>query len=109
MELISVEEFVRIGKTSLGFHLKEQEQQLQTEVVIEGAISDDENPKDVKTQLLQQGKENYAQKRMHYAFLRGTTEVRDDNNSWSWMKKGYMKKETEGLTMAAWHQSLRTR
>ena len=56
--LISVEEFVEIGKTSLGFYLKEQEQQLQTEAVIKGVISDDKNPKDVKTQLLQQRNEN---------------------------------------------------
>ena len=32
-------------------------------------------------------KENYAQKRMHSAFMRGTEEVRDYNNSWLWMKK----------------------
>ena len=36
-----------------------------------------------------------AQKRRHSAFMRGTEEVRDDNNSWLWMKKGYLKKETE--------------
>ena len=40
--LISVEECVRIVKKSSGFYLKEQEQQLLTEVVIEGVISDDE-------------------------------------------------------------------
>ena len=59
-------------KTSLGFYLKEKEQQLLTEVVIEGVISDDENPKDVKTQLVQQLKENYAQERMYSEFMRGT-------------------------------------
>ena len=59
-------------KTSLGFYLKEKEQQLLTEVVIEGVISDDENPKDVKTQLVQQLKENYPQERMYSEFMRGT-------------------------------------
>ena len=44
-------------------------------------ISDDENTKDVKTQLLQQRKENYAQKRMHSAFMRDTEKVRNNNNS----------------------------
>ena len=78
----------RLKKTSLGFYLKEQEQQLLAEVVIEGVISGDENPKGVKTQLLQQHKENLARKRMHSAFMRGTEEVRDNNNSWLWMKKG---------------------
>ena len=74
--LISVEERDTIEKTSLGFYLKEQEQQLLTEVVIEGMISDDENPKDVKTQLLQKNKENYAQKRKHSTFVRSTEEER---------------------------------
>ena len=62
--LISIKECVRIKKISLAFYLKEQEQPL-TEVVIEGVISNDDSLKDVKTQLLQQRKENYAQKRMH--------------------------------------------
>ena len=35
-------------------------------------ISDDENPKDVKTQLVQQLKENYPQERMYSEFMRGT-------------------------------------
>ena len=76
--------------------------------MIEGVISDDENSKDFQTQLLQQLKENYAQKRMRSAFMRGTEEVRDNNNSWLWMKKGYLKKETEGLIMAAQDQSFQT-
>ena len=71
--MISIEECGKIEKkTSLGFYLKEKEQQLLTEVVIEGVISDDENPKDVKTQLVQQLKENYAQERMYSEFMRGT-------------------------------------
>ena len=38
--LVSVEECVRIEKTSLGFYLKEQEHKLLTEVVWEGVILD---------------------------------------------------------------------
>ena len=71
-------------------------------------ISDHENPKDVKTQLLQQRKENYAQKRMHTAFMKSTEVVRDDSNSWLWMKKRIFE-ETDGLIMVARDQSLRTR
>ena len=79
--MISVEECVRIEKTSLGFYLKEQEQHLATEVVTKGVISDDENPKGVKTQLLQQRRENYVRKRMYSALMRSTEKARDDNNS----------------------------
>ena len=68
--LVNVEECVRIEKTSLGFYLKEQEQ-LLIEAVMEGSISDDESPKHVITQLLQRCKENFPQKRMHSAFMRG--------------------------------------
>ena len=51
-------------------------------------MSDDENPKDFKMQLLQQRKEeDYVQKRMHSAFMRGTEEVRDKNNNWLWIKR----------------------
>ena len=80
--MISIEECVRIKKTSLDFYLKEQEQQLLTEVVTEGVISGYENPKNVKTQLLQQRKENYAQRRMHSTFMRSSEAVRDGNSSW---------------------------
>ena len=33
-------------------------------------------------------------------FRRGTEDVRDNNNSWLWMKKGYLKKGTRRLIMA---------
>ena len=69
--LISIQGHVRIERTSLGFYLKEKEQ-LLTEVVIKGEISDDENSKDVK-----QHKENYSQKRMHSAFMRSTEKVKE--------------------------------
>ena len=46
---------------------------------------------------------------MHSAFKRGPEEVRDDNNSRLWMKKGYLRKETEGLIMVVQDQSLWTR
>ena len=35
--------------------------------------------------------------------------MRDDKNSWLWLRKGYLKKETEGLLLAAHDQALRTR
>ena len=72
-------------------------------------MSDDENPKNVKTHLLQQCKERDAQKRIYSAFMRDAEEVRDGNNSCLVMKKVYLKKETEGLIMAAQGQLLQAR
>ena len=45
---------------------------------------------------------------MHSAFVRETEEGRDEANSWLLVKKGYLKKETEGLIMAAQDQAIRT-
>ena len=50
--LISVGECVKIEKSSLDFYLEEQTQELLTAVVLEGVISDEENLKGVKTQLM---------------------------------------------------------
>ena len=36
------------------------------------------------------------------------TPVMDEDNSWLWIKQGYLKKETEGLIMAAQDQAIRT-
>lgn len=61
----------------------------------------------ITTQSLQQHKENYAQKGICSAFMRVTEEVRD-NNCWLWMKKGDLKKDSEGLIMVAKDKSLQT-
>ena len=45
---------------------------------------------------------------MRSAFMRVTEEVRNDNNTWLWMEKGYLKKESEGLIMIAKDKPLLT-
>ena len=48
---------------------------------------DDENPNDNEMQLVQLGKKNYTQKRIHTAFVRSTEKIIDGNNIWLWVKK----------------------
>ena len=43
----------------------------------------------------------------HGQFLRQTEEIRD-NAIWDWLRKGDLKKETEGMITAAQDQALRT-
>ena len=40
-------------------------------------------------------------------FLKKTDEIRG-TNSWKWLKRGELKKETEGMIIAAQDQALRT-
>ena len=106
--LISVEECVMFEKTSLGFYINGKEELLLQEVVKEDIMSENENPKTVKERLRRTREERYYSKPLHSAFLRETQEVRDEANSWLWVQKGYLKKETEGLIMAAQDQAIRT-
>ena len=45
-----------------------------------------ENPKTVKERLRKAREERYYSKPLHSAFLRETEEVRDEDNSWLWVK-----------------------
>ena len=106
--LISVEDCLMLEKTSLGFYINGKEEMLLQEVVKEDIISEKENPKTVKERLRKAREERYCSKPLHSAFLRETEEVRDEDNRWLWIKKGYLKKETAGLIMAALDQAFRT-
>ena len=106
--LISIEECVMLESTSLGFYVNGKEEVLLQEVVKEGFMGENENPKILKDRLRKAREERYYNKSLHSVFFRETEEGRDENNSWLWVKKGYLKKETEGLIMAAQDQAIRT-
>ena len=59
------------------------------------------------TSLQQERKERFQKKKLHGQFWRNTAEIRD-KKTWEWLKKGRLKKETEGMIMAAQDQALRT-
>ena len=56
--------------------------------------------------LQQERKERFQGKQLHREFWRKTL-VRD-KKTWEWLKKGRLKKETEGMIIAAQDQVLRT-
>ena len=45
---------------------------------------------------------------MHGQFLRQTKDL-SSNDTWQWLQRGELKKETEGMITAAQDQALRTR
>ena len=81
---------------------------LLAEVGREGIVSDEGDPKDKKKELTEARKHKYLQKKLHPVFYKETMDVRDEENSWNWLKNGYLKKETEGTILAAQDQALRT-
>ena len=52
--------------------------------------------------------EEWKSKPMHGKFLRQTKDP-SSNDTWQWLQRGELKKETEGMIMAAQDQALRTR
>ena len=51
--------------------------------------------------------EEVRSKKLHGQFMMEMDEIASEN-SWSWLRTGYLKKETEGLLVAAQNQALRT-
>ena len=82
---------------------------LLAEVGREGIISDGGDPKDKKKELSKERKNRYLQNKLHPVFYKETIDARDKENSWSWLMKGYLKKETERFILAAQDQCFPTR
>ena len=61
----------------------------------------------VKKSIKDKRKSNLTEKKLHNAFF-SSTEFRNVR-SWDWLKKGDVKKATEGTLMAAQEQAIRTR
>ena len=60
-----------------------------------------------KKQKKEERHKEWKEKQLHGKFVRETEEVRSEE-TWGWIRKGYLKKETEGLIFAAQGQALRT-
>ena len=106
-ELKSVEEVVELEKTSLGYYLEQTEEVLLKEVVRDGLFAESVEPKRKKQEIIKKWKANFEGKKLHSVFFKETKEVRDDKDSWRWLQKGALEKETEGLILAAQEQALR--
>lgn len=63
--------------------------------------------KDFKKRRREERRSELEEKALHGQFFRQTREIYDPD-SWGWLWDGELKKETEGLIMAAQTRSLRT-
>ena len=66
-----------------------------------------ENPK-VKEEFANGRKAKALRKALHSTFWKTTKQIRDDEESWLWLKRGSLKKETKGLILASQNLALRT-
>ena len=101
--LISVEDCVEMEKENLFGYIRESKERLLVAVRNEGFLSE-ESSREV---IMEKRKAEYKGKDLHGQFERATEQVKS-KESWNWLTRGNLKKETEGTIMAAQDQALQT-
>ena len=103
-----LEECVNAEKKSVGQYLKMNEDEWLRSAWEEGLIKEDEDLKVYRERTSKSQREDWQNKPMHGQFLRQTKDL-SRNDTWQWLQRGELKKETEGIIIAAHDQALRTR
>ena len=100
--LISVEDCVLIEKNCLYVYVSESKEQMLK------VVKNDRTVYIGKTKdILESRRENLECKNLYSVFFKNT--VFRGEQTWNWLKKGDLKKATEGTIMAAQGQAIRTR
>ena len=105
--LLSLEECVNAEKRSLGQYLKMNEDEWLRSAWEEGLIKEDEDPKVYRERTSKSWMDEWQNKPMHGQCLRQTNDL-SSNDTWQWLQRGELNKETQGMIMAAQDQALTT-
>ena len=106
--LLSIEDCVTDEEKSLSLYAARSEEVLLKEVMKEEIVPQPTESVAAAKKLRKEERHfQWRDKQLHGKFLRDTDDVRG-TESWGWSRKGFLKKETEGLIFAAQDQALRT-
>ena len=105
--LIGVENCVQAEVNSLGKYLSASEENVLKEVSLSSTLENKKHGKR-KEDIQKKHQGEYGSKALPGQFQKNTEKVKG-NKSWNWLKKGYLKKETESTIIAAQDQALYTR
>ena len=97
--LVGLEECVQVEVHSLEKHLSTSKEKILREVS-RSRITENSKYGRSKEEIHKENREKYEREPFHGQFLKATEEVRG-KRSWDWLKKGYLKKETESTIVAA--------
>ena len=107
--LLSIADCVETEEQNLSLYLDQSEERLLRLSKSERILPQYGGP--VSTAMKQKKEQRYKQwkeKQLHGKFIRETEEVKSEE-IWGWIRKGYLKKETEGLIFATQEQALRAK
>ena len=104
--LLSVSDSVNIERRSLQCRVSSTQEKL-LKVAQKYIKADELGPKEYKNKRREERTRDWQEKPLDGRFLRCTEEVAS-SKTWEWLRRGELKKETEGLITAAQDQSLRT-
>ena len=105
---MGIEECVRRERKSLhGYLLRESTEWMLQAALKEKVIVEEESLQYYERRRKDEKVNNWKDKALHGAFVQ---EISDEagEESWRWLRNGFLKEETEGLILAAQEQSLRT-
>ena len=105
--LIGVEDRVQAEVNSLDTYVSVSEEKMLKEVSLSSTLENKKHGKS-KEDIHNKYQEEYESKVLHGKFKKATEKVKG-NKSWDWLKKGFLKKETESTIIAAQDQALCTR
>ena len=103
--LIGIEECVRKQRKSLYGYLRESTEWMLQAAMKEKEIVEEENLQDYERRIKEEKVKSWKEKALHGEFVQQTTDVAGEE-SWRWLRNGLLKKETEGLILAAQGTSL---
>ena len=105
--LIGIEENVRKERKSLYGYLRESTEWMLQAALKEKVVVEEENLQDYERRIKEEKVKSWKEKALHGEFVQQTSDVAGEE-SWRWLRNGFLKKETEGLILAAQEQALRT-
>ena len=106
--LLSLEGCVNAERMSLGQYLKMNEDEWLRSAWEEALIKENVDPKENKEKTSKSRMKEWQSQPLHGQFLRQTKDL-SNNDTWQWLQKGKLKKETERMIMAAQNQNTKNK
>ena len=99
-ELVSIEECVRKeSKSQLHGPLRETAEWM-LQAALKEVLDEEKNLQKYQKRRQEEKIRNWKEKALHGEFVRQTVDVFEED-TWRWLRNGFVKKETEGLILAA--------